>query len=200
MPGWPVLTSRCASRFRPEPPMVTTIWRRWRGCRGSRRSFPAWRYPEPLGPVAAAQRAGLPLPTKAELIALVGGRCPPGRLVLVEGAGGLLVELGSGRSDAARPRRRPRRRRAGRREGWARHAQPHCHDRGSPCRQNVSCAGVVVGAWPAEPGAAETSNLEALDRIAPLRATLPSGAGALPPAAFAELSAGAFPAGWLRTL
>ena len=52
----------------------------------------SWRYPEPLAPVAAAQRAGLALPTRAELVASV--RDGDARLTLVEGAGGLLVELG----------------------------------------------------------------------------------------------------------
>ncbi|WP_291479516.1 dethiobiotin synthase [Corynebacterium sp.] len=50
--------------------------------------------PEPLAPVAAARRAGVVLPgldgTARTLRALDG----PGRVVLVEGAGGLLVSLG----------------------------------------------------------------------------------------------------------
>ena len=65
---------------------------------------------------------------------------------------------------------------------------------------NLPCAGLVIGAWPAKPGLAETSNREALDRIAPVRAALPSGAGALAPNAFAELSAGAFAADWVQGL
>jgi dethiobiotin synthetase len=162
--------------------------------------IPGWRYPQPLGPVAAAARAGMPLPTRAELVALVDGVARPGRLVLVEGAGGLLVELGqdgvtlrdlAADLDAAVLVVA----RAG--LGTLNHTALTVE---ALATQNIPCAGVVVGAWPAEPGAAETSNLEALDRIAPLRATLPSGAGALSPAAFAELSAGAFPAGWIRTL
>src|SRR6478609_3201896 len=43
-----------------------------------------WRYPEPLAPVAAAQRAGMPLPTRAELVALVRGMDNPGKLTVVE--------------------------------------------------------------------------------------------------------------------
>ncbi len=161
---------------------------------------PGWRYPEPLGPVAAAQRAGMPLPTRAELVALVAGVARPGRLVLVEGAGGLLVELGQ---DGVTLRDLATDldaavlvvARAG--LGTLNHTALTVE---ALAAHNIPCAGVVVGAWPAQPGAAETSNLEALDRIAPLRATLPSGAGALAPSAFAELSAGAFPAGWIRTL
>ncbi|MEJ5919930.1 dethiobiotin synthase [Corynebacterium sp. H78] len=52
------------------------------------------RYPEPMAPVAAAKRAGMPLldvaDTAGRIVALDG----PGRVVLVEGAGGLLVRLG----------------------------------------------------------------------------------------------------------
>ena len=52
------------------------------------------RYPEPMAPVAAAQRAGMRLPKATEIaekIKLIDG---PNRVVLVEGAGGLLVRLG----------------------------------------------------------------------------------------------------------
>jgi dethiobiotin synthetase len=65
---------------------------------------------------------------------------------------------------------------------------------------HVSCAGVVIGAWPAEPGPAETSNREALERIAPVRAVLPTGAGASTPEAFADVSAVAFDTEWVRSL
>ena len=54
------------------------------------------RYPEPLAPAAAAERAGLPLPGAEELLAAIRGVDRPGRLTLVEGAGGLLVELAAG--------------------------------------------------------------------------------------------------------
>ncbi|MGV0801461.1 dethiobiotin synthase, partial [Mycolicibacterium elephantis] len=53
-----------------------------------------WRYPEPLAPVAAAHRAGTPLPTHTELVDSI--RDVTAQLVLVEGAGGLLVELATG--------------------------------------------------------------------------------------------------------
>ena len=65
---------------------------------------------------------------------------------------------------------------------------------------SITCAGLVIGSWPSEPRAAEASNREALDRIAPVRAALPSGAGPLAPEAFAELSAGAFAADWVQSL
>lgn len=162
-----------------------------------------WRYPEPLAPAAAADRAGLPLPTRAELVALVTRLDRPGRLVLVEGAGGLLVELG--RDDGVGVTLRNLATdldaavlvvaRAG--LGTLNHTMLTVE---SLVAWGIPCAGLVVGSWPSEPGPAETSNREALDRIAPVRAALPAGAGALATQAFAELSADAFPAGWVQSL
>ena len=159
-----------------------------------------WRYPEPLAPVAAAHRAGLALPTRAELLGLVTGTDRPGRLTLVEGAGGLLVELGA---DGVTLRDLAADldasvlvvARAG--LGTLNHTVLTVE---ALAAQRVSCAGVVIGRWPAEAGAAETTNRSALKTIAPVRAVVPAGAGALDPAAFAELSCRAFPPGWAKTL
>src|SRR5690606_34446935 len=52
-----------------------------------------WRYPEPLAPPAAAERAGARLPTRSELVGFIAEVAAAHRLTLVEGAGGLLVEL-----------------------------------------------------------------------------------------------------------
>lgn len=52
------------------------------------------RYPEPMAPVAAAQRAGMRLPSVVEIAEKIQQIDAPGRVVLVEGAGGLLVRLG----------------------------------------------------------------------------------------------------------
>ena len=54
------------------------------------------RLPEALAPAAAAARAGMSLPTRGQLVAMVGRVDRKGRLTLVEGAGGLLVEIGDG--------------------------------------------------------------------------------------------------------
>ncbi len=51
------------------------------------------RYRQPLAPAAAAEHAGRALPTGDELVQLITGLDRPRRLTLVEGAGGLLVEL-----------------------------------------------------------------------------------------------------------
>ena len=50
--------------------------------------------------------------------------------------------------------------------------------------QGIPCAGLVIGSWPADPGLAEEGNREALAELAPLRAVLPAGAGVLDSAAF----------------
>lgn len=158
------------------------------------------RYPQPMAPAAAAVEAGLRLPTRGEVLELVRDTERPQRLTLVEGAGGLLVELAEGgvtlRELAA--------------------------DLGAAvlvvataglgtlnytaltlealATHHIRCAGVVVGSWPARPDAVDTSNRSALARFAPLRAVLPAGAGSLNPDAFAAMSAQAFDRTWLESL
>ena len=56
-------------------------------------TFERWRYPEPLAPNLAARRAGIQTPSLDEVAEWVRGLDAPGRVVLVEGAGGLLVRL-----------------------------------------------------------------------------------------------------------
>jgi len=53
-------------------------------------------------------------------------------------------------------------------------------------RRGISCAGVVVGSWPAEPDLAARCNLDDLPVVAnaPLVGALPEGAGALPATEF----------------
>lgn len=161
---------------------------------------PGWTYPEPLAPVTAAHNAGLALPTRAELLGLVTGTDRPGRLTLVEGAGGLLVELGANgvtlRDLAAELDASVLVvARAG--LGTLNHTALTVE---ALAGQRIPCAGVVIGSWPSDPGVAETSNRQMLDAIAPVRAVLPAGAGTLTPAQFSELSRQAFPAGWVNTL
>ena len=67
-------------------------------------------------------------------------------------------------------------------------------------RKGVSCSGLVIGSWPARPGDAETSNRQALAGLAPVRAVLPAGAGALTPEEFALMSTHAFDADWVAGL
>jgi dethiobiotin synthetase len=158
------------------------------------------RFPEPLAPAAAADRAGLALPTRAELAASVRDVDAPKRLTLVEGAGGLLVELGEGgvtlrdlASDLAAPVLvvvAPG-------LGTLNHTALTLEALAS---QGIACVGLVIGAWPREPGAAESGNREALGALAPVRAVLPSGAGSVSAAEFESISASAFDAAWVASL
>ena len=137
----------------------------------------SWRYPEPLAPVAAAQRAGLPLPTRGELVASVAAMSTRS-LTLVEGAGGLLVELGDGGvtlRDVAVDLGAPVLVVVA---AGARHAEPHRPDVGSACRprDSVCRPGDRRVAAPTRV-LAEEGNREALAELAPLRAVLPAGAG-----------------------
>lgn len=159
-----------------------------------------WRYPKPLAPRAAALRSGAVLPSRAELGDLILGSDAPDRLVIVEGAGGLLVELSSDRAtlrDLAGDVGAPVLVVAAAGLGTLNHTALTVEALGA---QSVPCAGVIVGAYPAAPNVAEASNLDALAEIAPVRAVLPSGSGTLDPASFADLSARVFSPDWLRSL
>jgi dethiobiotin synthetase len=161
---------------------------------------PGWRYPEPLAPVAAARRAGLPLPTRGELVELVRRTERPGRLVLVEGAGGLLVELGA---DGVTLRDLAAELGASvlvvvaAGLGTLNHTALTLE---ALAAQGIPCAGLVIGAWPREPGVAEAGNRDALGRLATVRAVLPAGAGAMSAAEFESMSASAFDAQWVTNL
>lgn len=160
----------------------------------------AARYPQPLAPVAAAQQAGRELPTRAELLAVIAGLDRPGRLTLVEGAGGLLVELGAAGvtlRDLAADLAAPVLVVVGAELGTLNHTALTLE---ALAGQGISCAGLVIGSWPERPGAAELSNRAALAELAPLRAALPAGAAVLPAAEFTALSAAAFTPGWVTGL
>ena len=58
--------------------------------------------------------------------------------------------------------------------------------------RGLAVRGLVIGAWPAEPGPAEECNLEDLQRIAPLLAVIPDGAGSLDREAFVAAAPGWF--------
>ena len=83
------------------------------------------RYPEPLAPVAAAEQSGLPLPSGDELLAGIRATDAPGQLTLVEGAGGLLVQIGADGVDIAGYRGGARRTRH--RGGVGRAGDPQLH-------------------------------------------------------------------------
>ncbi|MGW7516326.1 dethiobiotin synthase [Streptomyces sp. NPDC054796] len=144
------------------------------------------RYPEPLAPATAALRAGLPC-VRAEDVAERAGKLAAGHdLVLVEGAGGLLVRFdaeGGTLADVAKLLDAPvlvvAAAGLGTLNATALTAEA-LRTRG------LRCAGVVVGSWPTAPDLASRCNLTDLPRAAgaPLLGVLPEGAGAMEPAAF----------------
>jgi dethiobiotin synthetase len=158
------------------------------------------RYPQPLAPAAAAEQAGTALPTCDDVLRLIGGLDRPGRLTLVEGAGGLLVELaepgvtlrgfGVALGAAALVV-------ATAELGTLNHTALTLE---ALAAQDVSCAGLVIGSWPRRPGLVERSNRSTLQRLAPVRAALPAGAGSMDAARFADMSAAAFERDWVTAL
>ncbi|KAA0111812.1 dethiobiotin synthase [Mycolicibacterium sp. P1-5] len=158
------------------------------------------RYPEALAPAAAAQHAGLPLPTTGELLAAIRGIDRPGRLTLVEGAGGLLVELtedGATLRDLALQLSAPVLVVVEPGLGTLNHTALTLEGLAA---KGLSCVGLVIGAWPAQPGPAEKSNREALAQLAPVRAALPAGVAAVSPKDFELFSARAFDPDWVSGL
>ncbi len=158
------------------------------------------RYPQPLAPAAAAERAGTALPGRDDLLRLIGGLNRRGRLTLVEGAGGLLVELadtGVTLRDLAVELGAAALVVATAELGTLNHTALTLE---ALAAQGVSCAGLVIGSWPARPGLVETSNRSALARLAPVRAALPAGAASMDAAEFAAMSAAAFDGDWVTSL
>jgi dethiobiotin synthetase len=149
------------------------------------------RYPDPLSPAAAARESGRPPLDLAEAANRIRALSERYRLVLVEGAGGLLVrydEDGTTLADLA-------------------------HDLAAPvlvvsraglgalnetaltlevmAARGIDLAGVVIGAWPRDPDLASRCNVADLETIAarPLGGALPAGAGDYEPADFLTVAA-----------
>ena len=158
------------------------------------------RYPQPLAPAAAAEQAGLSLPSGEQVLDVIRGLDRPGRLTLVEGAGGLLVELadpGVTLRDLAVELGAAALVVVTAELGTLNHTALTLEALGN---QGISCAGLVCGSWPRHPDVVATSNRSALHRLAPVRAALPAGAGALDAAEFAAMSAASFDRDWVTTV
>jgi len=152
------------------------------------------RYPQPLAPLAAAEQAGKSLPSRSNVLKLIRALDRPGQLTLVEGAGGLLVELAAGGvtlRDLAADLSAAVLVVATAELGTLNHTALTVE---SLAAHNLSCAGLVIGNWPLRPGVVETSNRSALG------AALPAGSGSMAPGAFAAMSKQAFEQRWLTAL
>lgn len=158
------------------------------------------RYPQPMAPVAAAEQAALSLPTREDVLQFIRAVDRPRRLTLVEGAGGLLVELGQDGitlRDIAADLDAAVLVVATADLGTLNHTALTLE---ALAVHGISCAGLVIGSWPEHAGAVETSNRCALEQLAPVRAVLPAGAGSMDPAEFAATSAHAVDRHWVTTL
>jgi dethiobiotin synthetase len=160
--------------------------------------YGTWRYPEPLAPPAAAERAGMALPTRDELLGSVAS--VDAKLTLVEGAGGLLVELGADGvtlRDLARDLAAPVLVVVSPGLGTLNHTALTLE---ALAVQNIPCAGLVIGAWPREPNVAEEGNRHELERFAAVRGLMPAGAGEMSAGEFESMSVSAFDPEWITSL
>ncbi|CAM00310.1 dethiobiotin synthetase [Saccharopolyspora erythraea NRRL 2338] len=153
------------------------------------------RYPEPLAPATAARRAGAPPVRPAQVAEAARELDREHDLVLVEGAGGLLVRYDDGGTlaDVAVALSAPVLVVA---HGGLGTLNAAALTAEALRARGVECAGVVVGSWPSAPDLACRCNLDDLPEVtgAPLLGVLPEGAAA-DPAAFGDIArAGLAPA------
>jgi len=158
------------------------------------------RLPDPLAPDAAARLAGAALPTVAEHAARLAeiARRDDVDLILVEGAGGLLVRIDA---DAATIADLGLELTAlGAKVGYVVVAAAglgtlnHSALTAEALRtRGLDCLGFVIGSWPERPDLAMQTNLQDLPSVtgAQLLGCIPAGAGSLDPTAFQQ-SAGSW--------
>jgi dethiobiotin synthase len=143
-------------------------------------------FPDPLSPEAAARVAGvapLDLRAAADYVAKL---AESRDLVLVEGAGGLLVRYdpdGGTIADLAAALDAPVAVVVAAGLGTLNHTALTLE---ALAARKLAAAGVVIGSWPRQPGIAELANLTDLRAVAggPLAGVLPEGAGGLDRAGF----------------
>lgn len=155
------------------------------------------RLRDPLAPDAAARLEGVELPRVAALAASVEELSRDVDVLLVEGAGGLLVRLddaGGTLADLGVSLRQ-----AGMTVGYLVVAAAELGTLNHTAltaealaSRGLPLLGVVIGSWPQHPGLAEEQNLVDLPAVAhaPLVGRLPAGAAALSPSDFRDAAPG----------
>lgn len=144
------------------------------------------RLAAPLAPAAAARLAGRPAPDLRDAVSRISRLARDRRLVLVEGAGGLLVRYdddGTTLADLAHSLGAPLVVVAPAGLGTLNHTALTLE---VMAHRGLQLAGVVIGCWPAEPDLACRANLRDLETLAarPLAGALSEGAGTMPAAEF----------------
>jgi dethiobiotin synthetase len=139
------------------------------------------RFPDPLAPAAAARVSGRPPLDLRQAATTVGALAAAHDKVLVEGAGGLLVQYdpaGATLADLARMLAAPVLVVTAAGLGTLNHTALTLEALAS---RGLATAGLVVGSWPDVPGLAERSNVTDLESLAgrPLAGALAAGAGRL---------------------
>ncbi|HEY0576378.1 MAG TPA: dethiobiotin synthase [Pseudonocardia sp.] len=143
------------------------------------------RYPEPLAPATAAARAGRAPVSAAEAADAAAKLAAEHDLVLVEGAGGLLVRFTAEDTlaDVAAALAAPVLVVATAGLGTLNHTALTTE---ALAARGLRSPGVVIGSWPAQPDLAAECNLADLPAVTglPLLGRLPAGAGRLAPDEF----------------
>jgi dethiobiotin synthetase len=144
------------------------------------------RFPDPLSPEAAARAAGRPPLDLAEAAVAIKQLQAESDLILVEGAGGLLVRYdpaGATIADLAAMLGAPVLMVTTPGLGTLNHTALTVE---ALSARRLTLAGLVIGSWPASPGLAERANLTDLAVIAgrALAGALPAGSGRLDREAF----------------
>ncbi|MGC5039599.1 MULTISPECIES: dethiobiotin synthase [unclassified Streptomyces] len=144
------------------------------------------RYPEPLAPATAARRAGRAPVHPHEVAEAAAKLATEHDLVLVEGAGGLLVRfdaVGGTLADAAGLLSAPVLVVAQAGLGTLNTTELTARELR---HRGLDLAGIVIGSWPAEPDLAARCNLADLPDVAraPLLGSVPAGSAGLSPAVF----------------
>jgi dethiobiotin synthetase len=144
------------------------------------------RFPDALSPAAAARRAGAPPPDLFEIAERVGSLAHDRDLVVVEGAGGLLVRYddeGATLADLAHRLEAAVLVVVDPSLGTLNHTALTLE---ALAHRGLALAGVVIGAWPADPDLACRSNIRDLETLSarPLAGAVREGAGALDAAEF----------------
>jgi len=152
-------------------------------------TFERWRYPEPLAPNLAARRAGIQTPSLDEVAEWIRSLDAPGRVVLVEGAGGLLVRLADDYTlaDIAKATGAPLVVVTSLGLGSLNLAELTCVQARA---MGLEVLGLIGGSMPDNPDLPTRLNVEELPEVtgADYWGHLPEGCGRLDPAEFAEIA------------